>query len=124
MLLPSPTYPIYASILTRLGIEARYYRLDESDGWQPDTAHIESLTDAHTRAIVVINPNNPTGAVYGRDVLMRIIDIANRHNLLIMCDEIYERLVLDDSKKMRASSHSTVWARPILHRASALAGPF
>ncbi len=99
VLLPSPTYPIYASILTRLGIEARYYRLDESDGWQPDTAHIESLTDAHTRAIVVINPNNPTGAVYGRDVLMRIIDIANRHNLLIMCDEIYERLVLDDSKK-------------------------
>ena len=96
VLLPSPTYPIYATILTRLGIEARYYRLDPRNNWNPDTAHIASLVDERTRAVVVINPNNPTGAIYGRDVLLDIIDIAVRNNLLILCDEIYERLILDD----------------------------
>ena len=100
VLLPSPTYPLYETILNRLGVEIRFYRLDEGKDWQPDCAHMASLIDARTRAIVVINPNNPTGAVYSESCLREIIAIAKSHNLLILNDEIYERLMLDD-----ASSH-------------------
>lgn len=96
ILLPSPTYPLYTNVLRRLGAEVRYYRLDSSHQWQPDCDQIMRMIDARTRGIVVINPNNPTGAVYQRDVLERLIDIAKRRNLLIFCDEIYERLILDD----------------------------
>ena len=99
VLLPSPTYPLYVSILMRLGVEARYYRLDETRDWQPDFEQMESLIDAKTRAIVVINPNNPTGAIYSEACLRTIIDIAKRHNLLILNDEIYERLIIDDEYK-------------------------
>ncbi|MBO4350030.1 MAG: aminotransferase class I/II-fold pyridoxal phosphate-dependent enzyme [Proteobacteria bacterium] len=95
VLLPSPTYPLYSMILTRLGVEARYYKLDESKEWQPDLDHMEALIDGRTRAIVVINPNNPTGAIYPESCLRRIIDLAKKYNLLILNDENYERLVLD-----------------------------
>ena len=98
ILLPAPTYPLYAAILGRLGVEARYYRLDESNAWMPDIEHMASLVDGRSRAIVVINPNNPTGSVCSKDILLRIIDIAKAHNLLILNDEIYERLVLDDQE--------------------------
>ena len=95
VLLPTPTYPLYETILIRLGVEIRYYLLDEHNDWQPDCDHISSLIDEKTRAIVVINPNNPTGAVYPEPCLRRIVDIAKEHNLLILNDEIYERLMLD-----------------------------
>ena len=99
ILLPTPTYPLYATILTRLNVEARYYRLDEKNGWQPDVEHMESLIDGRTRGVVVINPNNPTGAVYSENCLRNIINVAKRHNLLIFNDEIYERLIIDDTTK-------------------------
>ena len=99
VLLPTPTYPLYETILIRLGVEIRYYHLDESNDWQPNCDHIASLIDEKTRAIVVINPNNPTGAVYPEACLRRIIDLAKAHNLLILNDEIYERLMLDPGAK-------------------------
>lgn len=103
VLLPTPTYPLYAAILTRLGVEARYYRLDESQAWQPDVAHMASLVDARTRAVVVINPNNPTGAIYPEACLRKIIDLAKANNLLILNDEIYERLILEGEHVSLAS---------------------
>lgn len=99
VLLPTPTYPLYATILTRLNVEARYYQLDESNGWQPSIDSIESLIDKRTRGIVIINPNNPTGAVYDEDCLRKVINLSKKHNLLIFNDEIYERLILDDTTK-------------------------
>ncbi|MBQ8035732.1 MAG: aminotransferase class I/II-fold pyridoxal phosphate-dependent enzyme [Proteobacteria bacterium] len=103
VLLPTPTYPLYAAILTRLGVQARYYRLDESHAWQPDVAHMASLVDARTRAVVVINPNNPTGAIYPEACLRKIIDLAKANNLLILNDEIYERLILEGKHVSLAS---------------------
>lgn len=99
ILMPCPTYPQYATITSRLSIEARYYKLDETNNWQPDVKHIQSLIDEKTRAIVVINPNNPTGCLYSADVLKNIVDVAKQHHLLILNDEIYERLVFDDQTK-------------------------
>ena len=95
ILLPTPTYPLYATILTRLNVEARYYQLDESRDWEPDVEHMATLIDDRTRAVVIINPNNPTGSVYSEESLRRVVALAKAHNLLIMNDEIYERLVLD-----------------------------
>ena len=103
VLLPVPTYPVYSTILTRMNIEARYYRLDESRDWEPDVDQMASLVDARTRALVVINPNNPTGAIYSKDVLLKIIDLAKKHNLLILNDEIYERLSFDKPHVSMAS---------------------
>lgn len=99
ILLPSPTYPQYAAITARLGIEARYYALDEAHGWEPDVSQMSSLIDAKTRAIVVINPNNPTGALYSEGILRKIVALAKAHHLLILNDEIYERLVFADGAR-------------------------
>ncbi len=96
ILLPMPTYPLYATILTRIGVQARYYHLDENNDWTPDIEQMASLIDNRTRAIVVINPNNPTGALYSELYLRKIIDLAKQNNLLILNDEIYERLIIDD----------------------------
>ncbi|MFA5625456.1 MAG: aminotransferase class I/II-fold pyridoxal phosphate-dependent enzyme [Bradymonadales bacterium] len=99
ILLPCPTYPLYSAILNRLGVEARYYKLDEAKAWEPDVEHMASLIDANTRAVVVINPNNPTGSVYSKETLLRIADLAKSHNLLVFNDEIYDRLILDKDKE-------------------------
>lgn len=104
VLLPSPTYPLYETILNRLGVEIRFYKMKQEDGWQPDVAQIDSIVDERTRAIVVINPNNPTGAVYSEDRLRDIIEIAKEHRLLILNDEIYERLILGDSHHVPMAS--------------------
>lgn len=98
VLLPSPTYPLYTNVLKRLGAEIRYYRLDSGHGWEPDLEQMKSLIDGRTRGVVVINPNNPTGAIYPESVLRGIIGIAKAHNLLVFSDEIYERLVLSPEK--------------------------
>lgn len=99
VLLPCPTYPLYSAILARLGVEARYYRLDESQAWAPDLEHMASLIDTNTRALVLINPNNPTGCVYSLETLQSIVKLAKAHNLLVFNDEIYDRLILDPEKK-------------------------
>jgi alanine-synthesizing transaminase len=96
ILTPRPDYPLYSAVLCKLGIELNTYDLEESNGWQPDLADLESKITPKTRAVVLINPNNPTGAVCTRKMLEQIADLARRHNLVIFSDEIYDKLMLDD----------------------------
>ncbi len=95
VLTPSPEYPLYSAVLAKLDVPLRSYDLDESSAWQPDLEQLAGRIDSRTRAIVVINPNNPTGAVYSRQTLEAIAELARRHNLVIFADEIYDKLVLD-----------------------------
>jgi alanine-synthesizing transaminase len=104
VLLPSPGYPLYSAILAKLGARALYYNLDESAGWQPDPDHIARLVDSGTRALVLINPNNPTGSVTGRATLETVLEIAARHNLVVLSDEIYDRMILDDDAEFVATA--------------------
>lgn len=99
VLTPSPEYPLYGAVLAKLGATPNAYDLDESNGWQPDLADLESKVNARTKAILLINPNNPTGAVYSRKTLEAIAEIARRHNLMIFADEIYDKLIIDDDAK-------------------------
>ncbi|HMS16909.1 MAG TPA: aminotransferase class I/II-fold pyridoxal phosphate-dependent enzyme [Planctomycetota bacterium] len=104
VLTPSPGYPLYTALLSKLEAENRPYALDESKGWQPDLKDIERQIDAQTRAIVVINPNNPTGSLARRDVLKGIVALAKAHNLLVIADEIYDRLILSDEDHVALGS--------------------
>ena len=96
VLTPSPEYPLYSAVLAKLEAEPNSYALDESRGWEPDVDDLARRINARTRGIVVINPNNPTGAVYSRPTLEAIADLARRHHLVIFADEIYDKLILDD----------------------------
>jgi alanine-synthesizing transaminase len=89
VLVPMPTYPLYTAVLAKLDAITKYYRLDPSRGWMPDLDHLESLVTSSTRAIVIIDPNNPTGAVYSTETRRALIDFAERHGLLILADEVY-----------------------------------
>jgi alanine-synthesizing transaminase len=95
VLLPSPGYPLYSAVLAKIGARAVYYNLDESNGWQPDLAHIRELVDRGTRALVLINPNNPTGSVADRATLESLLEIAAQHQLVVLSDEIYDRMLID-----------------------------
>ncbi len=99
ILTPSPDYPLYSAVLAKLGLELNTYELNENDGWQPDLLDLSRKITAQTRGIVLINPNNPTGAVCSRRMLESIAELARRHNLVIFADEIYDKLILDDSDK-------------------------
>ncbi len=96
VLAPSPEYPLYSAVLAKLESPPNPYFLDEDRGWEPDVEEMARKITPRTRAIVVINPNNPTGAVYTRQKLEAIAELARRHNLVILADEIYDKLVLDD----------------------------
>jgi alanine-synthesizing transaminase len=104
VLIPAPGYPLYSAIIHKLEAEPRFYYLDEDNGWQPDLEDIASRIDDRTRGIVVINPNNPTGAVYREEVLHGIIKLARENDLLIFSDEIYDSLILDDGVKHTATA--------------------
>ncbi len=104
VLLPSPGYPLYSAVLAKLDARALYYNLDESNGWQPDPDHIARLVDAGTRALVLINPNNPTGSVTGRATLERVLEIAARHQLVVLSDEIYDRMLIDPETEFVATA--------------------
>jgi alanine-synthesizing transaminase len=95
VLTPSPDYPLYSAVLAKLGIPVTAYDLNEDDGWQPDLADIERKITSRTRALVLINPNNPTGAVCSRRMLEQLTEIARRRNLVVFADEIYDKLMLD-----------------------------
>ena len=97
VLIPSPDYPLWTAAVSLSGATPVHYRCDEDNGWQPDLADIEAKITARTRGIVVINPNNPTGAVYSEETLKQIVDIARRHKLVIFADEIYDRILYDDA---------------------------
>ena len=95
VLLPAPGYPLYEAVLTKLGCEPLPYCLDESNGWQPDLDDMARHINNKTKGIVVIHPNNPTGAVYSKETLRGILDLAARHGLVVFSDEIYSKLLLD-----------------------------
>ena len=89
VLVPMPTYPLYTAVLAKIGARARYYRTDPSRGWTPDLDHLRSLITPAARALVVIDPNNPTGAVYSTATRRTLIDLADHHGLAILADEVY-----------------------------------
>ncbi len=95
VLVPMPTYPLYTAIIAKLGANARYYRCDPSQGWTPDIEHLSSLVTPRTRAVVVIDPNNPTGATYPVESRRALIAFAERHGLAILADEVYADLGYD-----------------------------
>jgi alanine-synthesizing transaminase len=95
VLLPSPGYPLYSAVLAKTSTRAIYYRLDESNGWQPDVEHIRHVVDEGARALVLINPNNPTGSVADRACLEAVLEIAAQHQLVVLSDEIYDRMLID-----------------------------
>ncbi|HYE85443.1 MAG TPA: aminotransferase class I/II-fold pyridoxal phosphate-dependent enzyme [Vicinamibacterales bacterium] len=95
VLVPSPTYPLYTAVLAKIGAQPVYYRTDHTNDWQPDLEHLESLINAKTRALVVIDPNNPTGAIYPESTRRALIAIAERHGLVILADEVYGDLAYD-----------------------------
>ncbi len=94
-LMPTPGYPLYTAVQSKLELESNPYYLDESNGWQPDIEDIKSKINDKTRAIVLINPNNPTGSVYRKETLEQIVEVALEHNLVIIADEIYDKLLFD-----------------------------
>ena len=104
VLIPSPDYPLWTACTNLAGGKAVHYICDESSDWYPDIADIESKITPNTKAIVVINPNNPTGALYSKELLEQIVDIARRHELIIFSDEIYDRLVMDGEQHISTAS--------------------
>src|SRR5258706_1054456 len=94
---PKPDSPLYSAVLCKLGIALNAYDLNEDDAWQPELADIERKLPPRTRAIVLINPNNPTGSLCSRSMLEQIAEIARRHNLVVFSDEIYDKLILEDT---------------------------
>jgi alanine-synthesizing transaminase len=95
VLVPSPTYPLYTAVLAKIGAEPAYYRTDPGNGWVPDLDHIRRLITPRTRALVVIDPNNPTGAIYPDALRRNLIALADDHGLVILADEVYGDLAYD-----------------------------
>lgn len=95
VLVPTPTYPLYTAVLSKIGARAVYYRTDPTQGWQPDLDDLKRRTTSATRAIVVIDPNNPTGAVYPEPTRRALIDFAERAGLTILADEVYGDVAFD-----------------------------
>jgi alanine-synthesizing transaminase len=104
VLVPAPDFPVWTAAVNVNGGHAVHYRCDESSDWYPDAADIAAKVTARTRAIVIINPNNPTGAVYPPEVLTAILDIAREHNLIVCSDEIYDRILYDDAEHITTAS--------------------
>ncbi len=98
VLVPSPDYPLWSAAVTLNGGTVRHYTCDADNRFLPDVADIKRLVNDRTRAIVVINPNNPSGAVYDRETLEAIAALASRHNLVVLADEIYDQMVYDDAE--------------------------
>ncbi|MFD6101955.1 aminotransferase class I/II-fold pyridoxal phosphate-dependent enzyme, partial [Nocardia salmonicida] len=98
VLIPAPDYPLWTAMTSLAGGTPVHYLCDEENGWQPDIADIESKITDKTKALLVINPNNPTGAVYSAEVLQQIVDLARKHRLLLLADEIYDKILYDDAK--------------------------
>jgi aspartate/methionine/tyrosine aminotransferase len=97
VLVPSPTYPLYTAVMAKIGVRPCYYRTDPNRQWLPDVDHVRSLISARTRVLVVIDPNNPTGAVYPPHVRRALISLADEHGLVILADEVYGDLGYEGS---------------------------
>lgn len=104
MLVPAPDYPLWTASVTLAGGNAVHYVCDEKSNWYPDINDIRSKITKKTKGIVIINPNNPTGALYPVEILQQIVDVAREHQLIIFADEIYDRLVMDGKKHVSIAS--------------------
>ncbi|HTY98304.1 MAG TPA: pyridoxal phosphate-dependent aminotransferase [Rhodocyclaceae bacterium] len=104
VLVPAPDYPLWTAAVSLSGGTPVHYLCNEASEWQPDLADIEAKVNTKTRAIVIINPNNPTGALYPPEVLQRIVDLARRHDLIIYADEVYDKVLYD------GNSHTSIAA--------------
>jgi len=104
VLIPEPGYPLYNAIVAKLQAVENPYYLDENNGWQPNLEDIASKINKKTRAIVLINPNNPTGSVCDEKTMRGIIKLAHEHNLVIFADEIYDKLILDGGSHVSIAS--------------------
>ena len=104
ILIPSPDYPLWTACANLAGGKAVHYICDEEAEWYPDLKDMESKITDRTKALVIINPNNPTGALYPRELLEQIVEIARRHELIIFSDEIYDRLVMDEEEHISIAS--------------------
>ena len=104
VLVPMPDYPLWTACVSLAGGNAVHYVCDEKSNWYPDIDDIKSKITSNTKAIVVINPNNPTGSLYPKDVLEQIVDIARQNDLIIFADEIYDRLVMDGKQHTAIAS--------------------
>jgi len=97
VLVPAPDYPLWTAAVSISGGAAIHYVCDEQADWFPDIADIESKINSNTRALVIINPNNPTGAVYSKDILLQLIELCRKHELILFADEIYSKIIYDDA---------------------------
>ncbi len=104
VLIPAPDYPLWTAAVSLSGGKPIHYLCDEQADWYPSITDIESKITGRTRALVIINPNNPTGAVYSREILLDLVDLARKHKLILFADEIYSKIVYDDSKFIPAAS--------------------
>ncbi|HEX5365796.1 MAG TPA: pyridoxal phosphate-dependent aminotransferase [Acidimicrobiales bacterium] len=104
VLVPAPDYPLWTAAVSLSGGTPVHYLTDETHGWNPDLADVESRITERTKALLVINPNNPTGAVYSREVLEGLVDLARRHGLLLLADEIYDRVLFDGAGHLSLAS--------------------
>lgn len=104
VLVPSPDYPLWTASVTLAGGTAVHYICDEQSEWFPDIEDMKRKITDKTKAIVVINPNNPTGALYSKEVLQQIVELAREHELILFADEIYDRLVMDGEEHVALSS--------------------
>ncbi|WP_432973386.1 pyridoxal phosphate-dependent aminotransferase [Dactylosporangium sp. CA-233914] len=104
VLIPSPDYPLWTASVSLCGGRPVHYLCDESNEWMPDVEDIAAKVTPRTKAIVVINPNNPTGAVYSRELLERIAEVARRHDLLIFSDEIYDKILFDEAEHVSTAA--------------------
>ena len=104
VLVPMPNYSLWSNTVYLSGGTPVFYRCDEASGWNPDVADLRSKVTAKTRALVIINPNNPTGALYSTEVLNDMLDVAREHDLMVFSDEIYDRLVMDGQTHISTAS--------------------
>jgi alanine-synthesizing transaminase len=104
VLIPSPDYPLWTGAVGLCGGRAVHYRCDEQAGWAPDLDHVAGQITGRTRALVIINPNNPTGAVYSSETLLGLLDLARRNQLLVLTDEIYDQILYEDAVHQSAAA--------------------
>ena len=104
VLIPAPDYPLWTAAVSLSGGKPVHYVCDEAADWFPDIADIEARISPDTRALVIINPNNPTGAVYSEEILLELIELARRHDLILFTDEIYSKIVYDEAEYIPLAS--------------------
>ncbi|WP_454857022.1 pyridoxal phosphate-dependent aminotransferase [Promicromonospora soli] len=106
VLVPAPDYPLWTGSVSLQGGKPVHYRCDEDNGWNPSLEHIESLITPATRALVIINPNNPTGAVYSEATVKGMVELAREHDLVLLSDEIYEKILFDDATHHHTATYA------------------